>query len=723
MLDVALVEDVLHRNAVLAYGQNTTTVDLGQSVQFNRSIVVDTHRQAADWPGNSLVHLQLIDTDGDASDAEAVEIARGGDGGNAISGALTSEFTVVAFASGVHVEHRLATFASNSQQVDLTLAHAAAADRTFLVQSQSSPADSPDQDERWAARSEIVDNGATLRVRRSETGASTTVALQVVTFDADSGASVKSGTVALNSGNATVAYASQTATNELLFFSYSAGDPNGVEANYRPRGYLENGQAKFATAGTGAGWVTYHVVALPGAVVHRGVETFAGETAENGATPQAGIHFADLAIPGLDPNKAFAYVTASGGASNRSDTLGDTSFAATLSAAGLHLERADRQDVPVVTNGSSLESAAKAAWFVVELPMLNHRPSPVKQSVSTGEATPKTILLAATDEDDDPLTYTIFRGPQHGTVTLQDNVATYTPDPGFVGADEFTFQASDGQLKSNLGVVRVAVVAPALPPPPPVDPFDPPIEPSQNRAPAVLAGPGQVVRAGQTTSFLATASDPNGIADIVGIAWDFAYDGLVFNPDPLASGTLTPNHVYDTPGIYAAAIRVADSVGHVSLDVVEIVVKNAGALIVQAGPDQGAAFGATVSFAGNYSDPSSSVALEDVEWDLDYDGQDFTPTVTGTLTPTFAYFEAGPHFVALKVTDALGKSDISLLTVNVGEQFSAPEADAGLDQAVDQGANASFSGSVNSPSGAIVEVAWDFNYDGETFQTDVAGTL
>lgn len=68
------------------------------------------------------------------------------------------------------------------------------------------------------------------------------------------------------------------------------------------------------------------------------------------------------------------------------------------------------------------------------------------------------ITLAANDVEDDALTFAITVQPEHGEVTLSDNMARYTPDADYVGEDRFTFSVSDGEGLSDEGVVTLTVV-------------------------------------------------------------------------------------------------------------------------------------------------------------------------------------------------------------------------------------------------------------------------
>ncbi len=85
---------------------------------------------------------------------------------------------------------------------------------------------------------------------------------------------------------------------------------------------------------------------------------------------------------------------------------------------------------------------------------------PVSEDInaSTAEDTPINITLAASDPEDESLTYTILE-VNNATVTLNGNVANYTPDANFNGTDTFTYKANDGTSDSNTGTVTITVNA------------------------------------------------------------------------------------------------------------------------------------------------------------------------------------------------------------------------------------------------------------------------
>jgi len=66
------------------------------------------------------------------------------------------------------------------------------------------------------------------------------------------------------------------------------------------------------------------------------------------------------------------------------------------------------------------------------------------------------ITLNATDVDGDALTYNIT-STNNGTVTINDNIATYVPNQDWNGEDTFTYTANDGSLDSNTATVTITV--------------------------------------------------------------------------------------------------------------------------------------------------------------------------------------------------------------------------------------------------------------------------
>ena len=88
----------------------------------------------------------------------------------------------------------------------------------------------------------------------------------------------------------------------------------------------------------------------------------------------------------------------------------------------------------------------------------NIGPTVANLVTNTTSGAPVRFTLPASDPAGDPLTLCIVSQPQHGSVGLSNAFATYIPEPGYIGPDEFTFAARDGFSDSNLGTGTVSVV-------------------------------------------------------------------------------------------------------------------------------------------------------------------------------------------------------------------------------------------------------------------------
>jgi len=94
----------------------------------------------------------------------------------------------------------------------------------------------------------------------------------------------------------------------------------------------------------------------------------------------------------------------------------------------------------------------------------NDPPIATNDTVTTLEDTQAAVVLAAIDPDGNPLTYSVIKSPDHGSLSGAEPNLVYTPHPDFNGPDGFTFKASDGTADSMPASMSI-MVAPADDPP------------------------------------------------------------------------------------------------------------------------------------------------------------------------------------------------------------------------------------------------------------------
>lgn len=112
------------------------------------------------------------------------------------------------------------------------------------------------------------------------------------------------------------------------------------------------------------------------------------------------------------------------------------------------------------------------ATVTITVDAVNDLPVADSQAVSTDEDTSVSITLSGSDVDGDPLTYSVTSGPFDGTLSGEAPNLTYTPTPGYDGADSLTFVVNDGTVNSAPVTVSITVNPVVDPPAGPVTVFE-----------------------------------------------------------------------------------------------------------------------------------------------------------------------------------------------------------------------------------------------------------
>ncbi len=203
--------------------------------------------------------------------------------------------------------------------------------------------------------------------------------------------------------------------------------------------------------------------------------------------------------------------------------------------------------------------------------------------------------------------------------------------------------------------------------------------------------------AGQPVAFDGSASsDPDG--PIAGYEWSFG--------DGEGASGVTPSHVYVHTGSYTVTLKVTDNEGKTT-EVAHVVKVSEVLPIASFSVDTPSpTAGQPVSFDGSASsDPGGTII--GYEWSFG-DGE----SASGA-TPSHTYAHAGRYTIALKVTDAEGKTGAISHVVSIAEvppiaafSVTSPSPTAGQPVAFDGSAS-------SDPGGAIASYEWSFG-DGES---------
>ena len=175
---------------------------------------------------------------------------------------------------------------------------------------------------------------------------------------------------------------------------------------------------------------------------------------------------------------------------------------------------------------------SNTATVTITVSAVNGRPAAQPDSYSTNEGQTLNVgagdgvLANDTDPDGDTLTRFRTSGPSNGTLTLQPNGAfSFAPATGFAGTATFTYEASDGTLRSSRVTVTITVECRQL---------------SAGGARGFLHdGRGHPVERPAAAACLATTADPDGGTTLTAALVRTVTNGsLTLRPD--GSFTYTP---------------------------------------------------------------------------------------------------------------------------------------------------------------------------------------
>ncbi|UCE37509.1 MAG: right-handed parallel beta-helix repeat-containing protein [Thermoplasmata archaeon] len=202
--------------------------------------------------------------------------------------------------------------------------------------------------------------------------------------------------------------------------------------------------------------------------------------------------------------------------------------------------------------------------------------------------------------------------------------------------------------------------------------------------------------------------DPGLFDTVFTYSFDWENDGTYDIVDQTGSSA---THTWNDNGIFTVKGKIMDKDGGYTEYTTDVTVNNV-APTVDAGSDQAADEGDTVSFSGTFTDPGSE-DTHTIEWDYNYDGITFTVDDSGSLTTSTVFADNGVFIVALRVTDDDGDEGLDTLTVTVSNV--PPIAIAEVSQyVVDEGTPLNFYGSQIDPGADTFTYLWEFGDGGSS---------
>jgi uncharacterized repeat protein (TIGR01451 family)/LPXTG-motif cell wall-anchored protein len=253
------------------------------------------------------------------------------------------------------------------------------------------------------------------------------------------------------------------------------------------------------------------------------------------------------------------------------------------------------------------------------------------------------VLLNDSDGNNDPLVVSVTSGTTpHGTVTvLPSKQIRYTPTPGYLGTDSFTYTVDDGNGGTDTATVDVSVAN------------DPPVTVSDT---VVHNGP---VGSALNVFVLANDSDPNGDA--------LALDSITIVPAH-GTATIVGGHVVYTPdpsyaGPDTFSYRVSDGHSAFSDGVVNVDVRNAAPIAADDTATASSAIAKTIDVLGNDSDPDTeALTLTSVS----SPAHGVATVVAGKVRYLPATGFQGTDTFIYVVTDPRGATATATVTVTIG---------------------------------------------------------
>ncbi len=300
------------------------------------------------------------------------------------------------------------------------------------------------------------------------------------------------------------------------------------------------------------------------------------------------------------------------------------------------------------------------------------------------------VLTNDNDPESQPITAVLDDNVDHGTLTLNPNGSfTYVPDMGYVGTDEFTYYANDGESSSDVPATVIITVDDGSP---------------------VLApiGDKEVDEPNQLT-FVVSASDPTG--DPILLSASNLPDDATFSLTSPTTGIFVWNTDYNDAGVYpnvrfeVTEIEPTEDVrapGDIDFEEITITVHNTNRapIMTTAIPDIAGEEEVPIGFTVEATDPDGDDVFYTLEVDVD------PPTSTPVINLTSGAFDwtPGPGDVGTYVFTFIATDngvpnlrDIQEVTIVIGGTNSPPVLDFISDKQVNETQTVTINCSASDP--------------------------
>ncbi|AKJ02388.1 Flagellar hook-length control protein FliK [Archangium gephyra] len=305
------------------------------------------------------------------------------------------------------------------------------------------------------------------------------------------------------------------------------------------------------------------------------------------------------------------------------------------------------------------------ATVLLTVTPVNDAPAASALAATTGEGQPVSLTLSGGDVDGDGLSYEVVTGPAHGSLKGTPPEVTYTPVPGFVGTDAFSFRVSDGERQSLPATVSVRVVATTL---------------------TVSVSDLQPLE-GSAVTFSAALADASAAPVFT---WDFG--------DGTTSSEATPRHAFRDDGVYTVRVQATDADGTRHASVI-VTARNAAPVVEALSLPDSSSEAQEVMLSATAVDPAGSADTLEYLWSFgDGSSQASGPSVR------HAFRDDGPFTVVLTVRDEDGgetRAQSTLTVSNVPPSATAPER-----QSIKAGESLSLQLSASDVAGAEDPLTW-----------------